>query len=240
MRELADKRALMPARSLRQIGRGATPGAILLLFLATSALAGDWWVPDKTTGCNYHSHRFSDHPNVRISWTGACKDGKLEGYGTFIVYFKGNPALVYEGYMLVGSENSQGKRFPAADLRGETYDGNWRNGLKHGSGTEKYPTGLALEGEWADDVVQKILTVTSPNGERKETHWARDVQNSGSQLDGEELAKLLLASGSVGDTQTAARIEGPLVIDQTRGLSWTRLPQELYGASLSYANPPVA
>ena len=235
MHAAAEKRASMSARSLREIGRGVTPIAILILLLAIPARAGDWWVPDKTTGCNYHSHRFSDHPNVRISWTGACKDDKLEGYGTFIVYFKGNPALVYQGYMIEGSENGRGKRFPAADLKGDTYDGNWRNGLKHGSGTEKYPTGLALDGEWADGVIQKIFAVTSPNGERKEIHWARDIQRSGSQLDGEELAQLLLASGSVGNTQEAARIEGPLVIDQARGLRWTRFAQELYGTSLSYA-----
>lgn len=168
--------------------RWLTPLTLLPLVLPVPAHAG-WWVRDPKTNCSYHSHKFKEHPDVQISWTGACADGKLDGNGIFTIAFKGSPVVVYEGTMAGGAENGRGKRVfisKFAKYNGETYDGPWRDGLRHGRGLEKYSTGLLVEGEWTSDVLQQVFWAAAPGGERRAVNWVRGEPNSGEDLEKKE------------------------------------------------------
>lgn len=54
---------------------------------------------------------------------------------------------------------------------GTTYDGEWKDGKRHGQGIWVRPDGMKYEGEWENDKPNGLGTLTSPKGEKRTGKW---------------------------------------------------------------------
>lgn len=99
-----------------------------------------------------------------FSYDGSWKNGKMEGYGTYLFA----DHTTYEGRFHNNRPHGEGKasykygQEYSGDFRngqfsgpgkykapeGIEYDGEWWNGLRHGKGKLKYPSGMIYEGEF--------------------------------------------------------------------------------------------
>jgi len=72
---------------------------------------------------------------------------------------------------------------------GHKYEGQWKDGKQHGSGTLTYADGSKYEGQWKDDKQHGSGTLTFANGDKYEGQWKDDKQHgSGTYIfaDGEK------------------------------------------------------
>eukprot|EP01096_Ripella_sp_DP13-Kostka_P010216 TRINITY_DN3985_c0_g1_i1.p1 TRINITY_DN3985_c0_g1~~TRINITY_DN3985_c0_g1_i1.p1 ORF type:complete len:334 (+),score=96.59 TRINITY_DN3985_c0_g1_i1:115-1002(+) len=60
---------------------------------------------------------------------------------------------------------------------GDSYTGDWKNGLMHGHGLYTYSNGRTFEGEWESGYKQGYGIFTWPNGDRYEGEFLRDEFN---------------------------------------------------------------
>ena len=82
----------------------------------------------------------------RYSWSGGCKDGKLDGEGTLIWFENDKHIGRYHGQMKNGRANGFGRTEFAS---GDKYEGNHLDGKKHGYG-EYYHGSAYFKGEFKD------------------------------------------------------------------------------------------
>ena len=54
------------------------------------------------------------------------------------------------------------------------YEGDWKDGKRHGKGTYKYADGRVYEGDWKDDNKHGKGTFKSPDGGVYEGDWKDD------------------------------------------------------------------
>lgn len=74
----------------------------------------------------------------------------------------------YEGEYKNGLRDGTGTYF---FKNGHRYIGNWKTGLKHGKGKFHYPDGSSYEGEWCKDLKQGFGIYTYLNLDRYEGNW---------------------------------------------------------------------
>ena len=142
---------------------GSLVAALLLLAgPVTGAMAGDWAVAGD--GCKV----FNPHarPSGTIRWTGACKDGLVEGMGTLEWQTGGKSAERDEGQwhggrQISGSQSWAGGRYEGEFADGlpdgsgvlvvgdSRYEGLFAAGKPNGKGVMTSPSGT-FEGEWTD------------------------------------------------------------------------------------------
>lgn len=143
--------------------------SLLLLssvLLASGARAAD--APTMFGPGNCKVLKISTHDLESSTWSGACQDGFASGQGKLIWSVDGTPISTYEGAMLRGLPNGQGRReyadssayegqlvdgkadgegrYVAAD--GSVYDGSWKGGLRDGEGVQRYASGGRYDGMW--------------------------------------------------------------------------------------------
>jgi hypothetical protein len=70
-------------------------------------------------------------PDERVSWTGACVEGLIEGRGV-LRWMLPDGNDTYDGEISKGRPNGRGT-YSWRD--GDRYEGEWRNGAMHGRGT---------------------------------------------------------------------------------------------------------
>ena len=88
------------------------------------------------------------HSDQTIRWTGGCTGGVAEGHGQYSVSPGSNHAS-YEGAgTLINSKASGHWTGEWAD--GTRYEGEYRDGKRHGRGTYTWPDGDRYEGQWRD------------------------------------------------------------------------------------------
>jgi hypothetical protein len=151
--------------------------ALALIFLAPApALAGHGSTPGwirTPSGCA----AWNPHPvaNESISWTGGCEDGKLSGRGVFIWYVNGVASDGrYEGEIREGMKHGQGIiTWP----NGNRYEGEFRNGKKHGRGIQTWANGNRHEGEYRDGKRHGRGNYTWPDGTRYEGEYRNGKQH---------------------------------------------------------------
>ena len=143
---------------------GSLVAALLLLAgpLAGAAMAGEWAVAGD--GCKV----FNPHAEAAamIRWTGACKDGFIEGMGTLEWQTGGKTSGRDEGQwrggrQVSGSQSWAGARydgefadgFPAGHgvlaIGDSRYEGTFAGGKPNGKGVMTSPSGT-FEGGWTD------------------------------------------------------------------------------------------
>ena len=139
--------------------------SILLLTLSalvwplTPATAKDFWIKDKTSGCQIWSDEAAKANDV-VTWSGKCKDNKASGEGKLTWTQDGKPAGTYVGFMKDGKLNGPGTLrlvvkggtneligiFKDGDIEngglfkdaaGNIYEGDIKDGKPHGAGYQK-------------------------------------------------------------------------------------------------------
>ena len=137
--------------------------ALLLLPVPFArAIAGDWAVAGD--GCKV----WNPHPTAgeNIRWTGACKDGFVEGMGTLEWQRGGKTYERDEGQWRAGRQISGSQGWPGGQYDGQfadslpngrgvlifgdaRYEGLFVNGKPNGKGTLTNASG-SFDGNWAD------------------------------------------------------------------------------------------
>ncbi len=147
---------------------------IALLLLATLPAVAQTvqpgWTADQRTGCRVWNA--SPQPNETVAWSGACGNGMAQGHGR-----------------LEWVENS---------ILTEHFEGEYRNGKKHGRGVYVWASGNRYDGEWRDDKrngrgVLVFGKGSRHTGDRYDGEWRDDKQHgrgiyvwaSGTRYDGE-------------------------------------------------------
>lgn len=92
-----------------------------------------------------------------FSYDGTWKNGKMEGYGTYL--FADN--TTYEGYFHLNRPHGDGKcRYKT----GQQFEGEYANGLFFGKGKYQSPEGLKYEGEYIEGVRHGKGKLIYPSG----------------------------------------------------------------------------
>jgi len=144
-----------PARSPR-----ALFAALFCLFLASHAdraLAGDWI--EDANGCKL----WNPNPVMEesITWSGACKDGFVDGQGKLQWFAHGQPGTFEEGEFANGKPNGH---IETRDSKGGRYVGDMVDDKRQGHGVLSEANGYTADGEWFDNKLQGKATVHWPNG----------------------------------------------------------------------------
>ena len=136
-----------------------------LAFMPFVAQAQEW-IADSKTACQVWNERPS--PGESISWTGSCSNGKATGMGALQWYLNGKPGSRYEGEFRDGKRHGKGINIWASGAR---YEGDWRDEKRHGKGTYVWASGDRYEGDWLDGKRQGKGTFVFANGTRVEGDW---------------------------------------------------------------------
>ena len=105
-------------------------------------------------------------PSETASWTGGCKNGKIDGTGKLTWRFlrRGEWAEQHtEGTLVNGLFNGPGRTVSPGEY---VYEGNYKDHKHHGLGTLIRDNGWKYEGLWQDSRPHGQGTVTSPSGEQ--------------------------------------------------------------------------
>jgi len=93
------------------------------------------------------------------------------GWRAPVVRMEFNSACVYEGEMVGGKQEGEGKQvYPGGDW----YEGRWRDGVPDGRGRLRYANGGMFEGMWRDGVPcgPGVLDLTEQGGVRVDGRWS--------------------------------------------------------------------
>ena len=120
-------------------------GCAAMAWPAGAAMAGDFWLKAKGSGCQVWSDDAPTAADV-VTWSGACKDGKAAGTGKLNWTRAGKPYAVYEGAMAGGKLNGYGVLQLAVKGGFDTYEGAFKNGEVQGSIAYRNAKGDIYEG----------------------------------------------------------------------------------------------
>ncbi len=134
-------------------------------------------------------------PNETVTWSGACVDGKANGYGegtwTYEDSNKEQVSSRYVGEILAGKLHGQviynwpdGSRYEGRYEAGEKhgygqfyfadgsrYLGHWKHGSTHGRGAYHWPNGDNYQGEYNNGSRHGHGILSLANGNRYEGQW---------------------------------------------------------------------
>lgn len=129
------------------------PSLVLLLIL-TALPAGaqtlqSGWISDPRTGCKAWSRFNGGDPRHSISWSGPCVNGLADGKGEMRYLFEGKVGDArYEGEMRQGKRHGRGVSWNSS---GGRYEGEFRDGKHSGHGVWTTPDGDVFDGNWVND-----------------------------------------------------------------------------------------
>lgn len=127
---------------------------VMGMGISHTALANTWTT---TSNNNCKTYNINPQPNETATWSGECKDGYVHGQGTLQWYENGKPTDTYVGSYSQGKQHGKGV-YTWAD--GSKYDGEYKDGIRHGLGKltlVRGNNGIASWqksnwGEWRGDV----------------------------------------------------------------------------------------
>ena len=111
-------------------------------------------------------------PGDSVTWSGACSEGKAEGFGTKIFRYRDHGQWEeqrYVGEMKHGKNQGQGTQ---DDANGVRFDGDWMDGHRL-RGTQIQADGIRYIGSFSDDKAAGVGTLVYPNG----AHYDGDFVN---------------------------------------------------------------
>ncbi|MGN1444412.1 MAG: hypothetical protein ACI4XE_11250, partial [Acutalibacteraceae bacterium] len=86
---------------------------------------------------------------------------------------------VYEGETRNGKRHGKGK-YTWSD--GSFYDGEWKDDRKDGNGKQSHPDGTCYDGGWKDDKMDGFGVLVYSNQSRYEGHWSEGTENGHGML----------------------------------------------------------
>jgi hypothetical protein len=111
----------------------------------TTPHAEPGWISDSRTGCRIWNAE--PVPNQSVSWSGGCQNRLAQGRGVLQWFRNGRPHDRYDGELVAGKYDGQGK-YVWADS-GFHYEGEWRDGRANGTG-ELTTKKDSFKGSWSD------------------------------------------------------------------------------------------
>ena len=120
-------------------------------------------------GC--HVWHPAPSPGANASWNGACQNGRASGGGTMFWRYSSWTER-YDGEMRDGKRHGRGTYVWA---NGNRYDGEWREGHGHGRATWVGSNGARYEGEYRDGKRHGRGTYVFENGDRYEGEYRDGV-----------------------------------------------------------------
>lgn len=124
------------------------------------------WITDDRTGCRVWNA--DPRPGETVTWSGACVSNTATGQGVAQWFENGRPTDRYEGEYRDGLEHGTGAYLRA---NGERYDGEWRDGERSGRGVYVWPNGDRYDGEWEDGQRSGRGVYVWGSGQRYEGEW---------------------------------------------------------------------
>ena len=151
---------------------GVLMAALLAWNLAaTDALAaeGRWRQLENNPSCVvWNSYSI---PNVKVTWTGACANGKTQGRGTqdwrYLVNGEWKESK-YTGEMKDGKQHGRGVYVWA---NGDRYEGDWKDGKPYGRGVYVWANGNRYEGNFKDGERHGRGVYVWANGDECDGNW---------------------------------------------------------------------
>jgi hypothetical protein len=143
----------------------ALGAAGLVIAVAHPASANDW-AKDSLTGCEmFMPDKESDE---KISWSGTCTDGKASGSGVLVVINSKGLAGVYEGDVVKGRAEGEGRISVRNEKTGgvDVYTGDFANGTLDGEGELVSSEGWTYTGGFKDGEEHGAGTVETTNGDK--------------------------------------------------------------------------
>lgn len=120
-------------------------GLALIIGASFSAHAYANWITTSNNNCQAYNP--NPKPNETATWSGRCKDGYADGYGTLQWYLDNKPNDTYVGYYSQGRKHGK-SIYTWAD--GAVYKAEWKDDEKHGLGKLTLPKGHKSIASWAD------------------------------------------------------------------------------------------
>ena len=136
----------------------------LFLFFASAQADEVQWIKD-AEGCKVAN--IFPQEGESINWSGACKKGFANGRGKLIWFLDGQITGVYEGQMVDGWAEGQGK----LTRKDGVYTGEWKNSLQNGKGHYKHDDGSWYEGAWKDGHPHGHGQMLTPEGKLFSGTW---------------------------------------------------------------------
>lgn len=144
-----------------------------LLLIALCAAAADAVADDDGPGtigrgdCRVVNP--NPRPNERVEWSGTCKGGFAQGEGVLEWYIGDVLSSRYRGTLADGRPDGTGDyEFLQANAR---YEGEFREGKRHGQGKLTEPSGRVIAGRFDRGEPSGDVTVTGPGSMRYEGGW---------------------------------------------------------------------
>lgn len=118
---------------------------------------GPGWVADPKTGC--HAYAEGAPPEVSMSWTGPCVNGRAHGRGQLLWFLSGELRDTYDGEYQDGKMNGRGI---LTSVDGRRYEGQYRDDKQDGRGIDTWPDGRRYEGEYKAGVPDGMGSYWAP------------------------------------------------------------------------------
>jgi hypothetical protein len=177
-------------------GRAILAAAMLLVSVPTfgQSLKPDW-IADARTGCKVWDR--DPHPKESITWSGACRNGKVEGHGSLDWFRDGKLAFHFDGTLWGGKVSGRGVETFSNGNRivgvfrdgnanghgvftfasGGRFDGQFRDGKPNGHGVYSFASGDRYDGQWRDGKANGHGVKTFLGGDRYVGEWKDDKMN---------------------------------------------------------------
>lgn len=106
--------------------------------------------------------------NETVKWSGACRNGYIDGKGVLEWHIGGHLEERYEGDMKSGWAEGIGTFVSRQGMR---YQGEWKRSQQEGKGVSQGPDGSAYDGEWRAGKPHGWGTFTGSDGESITGEW---------------------------------------------------------------------
>jgi hypothetical protein len=122
-----------------------------MVTTAGSAQEAGRWFQDAGSGCKFWLDETAELKGS-ISWSGGCAEGRAEGKGAVSLSQSGFTKPIYTGQLHGGKPHGFGIHINSLGTR---YEGQWRDGLRHGRGSQRWGLtserpGDQYQGDWSD------------------------------------------------------------------------------------------
>ncbi|HWR31213.1 MAG TPA: hypothetical protein VN631_15405 [Negativicutes bacterium] len=180
---------------------------LFLIAIPATSLAAEAWTTDPATGCKIGVVFLTDNWTlVSASWTGPVVEGKAAGKGVLTYVYKDDgKEIKVQGEAMMVDGLLEGKAALKWPPEGNSYDGDYKAGLRDGKGVLKWPTGQVYDGEWKNGMSNGYGVLKDASGK---------VLYEGEWKDGKGVANSLMVDKILGIPWGASEDEAKRIMLQ--------------------------
>lgn len=145
------------------------------LVFSTMSWSADIRFKDISSGCTVILGDVLQGRKGSVKFIGSCIDGLADGKGKLAFAREDGRTLIYEGDFKNGKKHGRGKQ----KWDGNVYEGEFREGLWHGKGVAVFENGDRYEGEFHNSALHGRGVFTKPNGSRLEGVFEKNLFKKG-------------------------------------------------------------